>query len=292
MKYTIPAVMLAMFLAVGCAENPMTRFEYGAIRLEAGGRVTQNSAVAMADFKPGIYYCPDTGAKQVMIEVKLLEARQTGQSILGAEWFDGSNPLIAASNITNTTPKKSPPMGIGGLVNIGIGGGRGRGGCPHGPGCTTCETDSGGVGGGLKVPVGVGTGGKDSENVTSLRITFDLGVSVDLESSFLALTIQLGLNATGGIISQPVLLPIVIGPLVKEPNLPKRNVTTTVTIGENQTIVIGGLLEGQTENDIKEEIPFLADIPLLGSLFKNKNYKTEPKNLLIFVTPYVVINKE
>jgi type II secretory pathway component GspD/PulD (secretin) len=292
MKPAISAILLTMLFSAGCAQNPMTRFEYGAIRLEAGGRITQGQAVAMADYKPGIYYSPDTNSKQVLVEVKLLEVGRTDQSIMGVDWFNGSDPLIAASNITNSTPSKSPPIGLGGLVNIGIGGGSSRDGCPHGPGCTRCGSDGGGVGGGIKIPVISGSSGEESDNITSLRVTFDLDPSVNIDRSYLALTIRLGLDATGRIISQPVLLPLATLPEIKPPNPPVREATTTVTLQDNQTVLIGGLLKGESEDDVKNKTPILSDIPLLGGLFKSRGAKTVKKELLIFVTPRIILNEE
>ena len=206
MKHAISAVLLAMFLAAGCAQTRMTRFEYGDIRLDVGGRITKGRSVAMVDYQPGIYYAIDQVPKQVFIEVKLVEVGRKDQEILGVNWFSGAGgPLIAASNIKNTTPQMSPPMAMGGLVNVGVGGIGGGGGakCPHGGTHGTCaECKSGGGGTGINLPVVVGSEGKDSDKVTSVSATFDLGEAVNINESYLAIDIKVGVAPDGKIIIQ------------------------------------------------------------------------------------------
>ena len=69
----------------------------------------------------------------------------------------------------------------------------------------------------------------------------------------------------------------------------KRTVDTTVLVKDNQTVVIGGLIDDSiTENETK--VPVLGDIPILGWLFKTRSVKNEKTNLYIFLTPRVIKN--
>ncbi|MCX6996222.1 MAG: hypothetical protein NTV49_03850 [Kiritimatiellaeota bacterium] len=71
------------------------------------------------------------------------------------------------------------------------------------------------------------------------------------------------------------------------PTIAKREVNTTVTVPDQATIVISGLLRNdRTQSQYK--IPLLGDIPLLGFLFRSTSDKVERTNLLIFVTPHIV----
>ncbi|MBU4211923.1 MAG: hypothetical protein KKD33_04995, partial [Verrucomicrobia bacterium] len=73
------------------------------------------------------------------------------------------------------------------------------------------------------------------------------------------------------------------------PTIAKREVTTTLTVPDGDTIIISGLMREDTVfNDRK--IPFLGSIPLLGWLFHTKQETVERTNLLIFVTPHVATN--
>ncbi|NOS35837.1 MAG: type II secretion system secretin GspD [Deltaproteobacteria bacterium] len=67
----------------------------------------------------------------------------------------------------------------------------------------------------------------------------------------------------------------------------KRSARTSVVVKDRQTAVIGGLIqEVETINITK--VPLLGDIPILGWLFKFKTKKKQKKNLLVFITPYIV----
>ncbi|MFQ5586482.1 MAG: secretin N-terminal domain-containing protein, partial [Thermodesulfobacteriota bacterium] len=67
----------------------------------------------------------------------------------------------------------------------------------------------------------------------------------------------------------------------------KRSARTSVVVKDRQTAVIGGLIQEVETNNITK-VPLLGDIPLLGWLFKFKTKKRQKKNLLVFITPYIV----
>ena len=54
-----------------------------------------------------------------------------------------------------------------------------------------------------------------------------------------------------------------------------------------QTIVIGGLIDDQATIST-QKVPFLGDIPVLGTLFRNRVTTKQKTNLLVFITPYIV----
>jgi type IV pilus assembly protein PilQ len=71
------------------------------------------------------------------------------------------------------------------------------------------------------------------------------------------------------------------------PSIDTRQILTQVLVNDGQTVVLGGILE-TTRSKSDTKVPFLADIPWLGNLFKstiNINNKTE---LLIFITPKIL----
>jgi general secretion pathway protein D len=71
----------------------------------------------------------------------------------------------------------------------------------------------------------------------------------------------------------------------------KRTVDTTVIIKDEQTIVIGGLID-DTSTESENSVPALGSIPLLGWLFKNKAKDNIKTNLYIFITPRVIKDPE
>jgi len=71
------------------------------------------------------------------------------------------------------------------------------------------------------------------------------------------------------------------------PSIDTREIITQVLVNDGQTVVLGGILD-TTKTKSANKVPFLADIPVLGNLFKsttNINNKTE---LLIFITPKIL----
>ncbi len=72
------------------------------------------------------------------------------------------------------------------------------------------------------------------------------------------------------------------------PTTTKRKIKTTVRVRDNQTIVIGGLIRDRQAKGVSK-VPILGDIPLLGALFRVEQNSMEKRNLLIFMTPHIVL---
>ena len=62
-----------------------------------------------------------------------------------------------------------------------------------------------------------------------------------------------------------------------------REVSTTVTIFDGATVVLGGLTREEVIS-VHDKVPLLGDIPLIGRLFQSKGESRQKKNLMIFVT--------
>jgi type IV pilus assembly protein PilQ len=71
------------------------------------------------------------------------------------------------------------------------------------------------------------------------------------------------------------------------PSLTKRSVTTGVMVDSGDTVVIGGVYEFRNRNDVTK-VPWLADLPILGHLFKKTGKTSGRAELLVFVTPRVL----
>lgn len=72
-----------------------------------------------------------------------------------------------------------------------------------------------------------------------------------------------------------------------QPVFTSRNVTTSIVIWDGQTVVMGGLIREELTT-IRDKVPILGDIPLLGWLFRSDGQRSVKKNLLIFVTARLV----
>lgn len=71
------------------------------------------------------------------------------------------------------------------------------------------------------------------------------------------------------------------------PQTSTREMESMLKIENNQTAVLGGLMEDQL-NKLTDEVPLLAKIPLLGNLFQNRNDTTIKTELVIFLRPIVI----
>jgi general secretion pathway protein D len=71
------------------------------------------------------------------------------------------------------------------------------------------------------------------------------------------------------------------------PSTTLRSTKTNVVVRDGQTVVIGGLMEEKSEENITK-VPILGDIPLLGWLFKFRTTSKEKTNLMVFLTPHII----
>jgi general secretion pathway protein D len=69
----------------------------------------------------------------------------------------------------------------------------------------------------------------------------------------------------------------------------KRTVSTNVLIEDGGIIVIGGLISNEYDRN-STGVPFLASIPLIGQLFKDRQGTLQKKNLMIFIRPQILRN--
>jgi general secretion pathway protein D len=67
----------------------------------------------------------------------------------------------------------------------------------------------------------------------------------------------------------------------------KRAFETTALVDNNQIIVLGGLVDEDTQDSISK-VPFLGSLPLLGKLFQTSSSTTVKKNLMVFLRPTII----
>jgi general secretion pathway protein D len=66
---------------------------------------------------------------------------------------------------------------------------------------------------------------------------------------------------------------------------------TTVMIPSGNTLVLGGLAQDDVRNDTTK-VPLLGDIPGLGHLFRSSSKSQSKNNLLVFITPTIVVDDD
>ncbi|HZM05315.1 MAG TPA: hypothetical protein VFC44_20145, partial [Candidatus Saccharimonadales bacterium] len=71
------------------------------------------------------------------------------------------------------------------------------------------------------------------------------------------------------------------------PHFRVREVATTCNVWDGQTVVLGGLI-AENITKIKDQVPILGDLPLVGRLFQSQSTDSIKQNLLIFITPTII----
>lgn len=67
----------------------------------------------------------------------------------------------------------------------------------------------------------------------------------------------------------------------------KREIKTSVLVGNGETVVLGGLIK-EAEKALRNRVPLLSYIPLIGNLFTTTEKQKEKIDLMIFLTPYIL----
>jgi len=89
----------------------------------------------------------------------------------------------------------------------------------------------------------------------------------------------LGLAATG--VSGQAILPL----------FTTRRASTAVELRDGESFAIGGLMQNNVNSSI-QAIPWLADIPILGALFRSSQFQKDQTELLFVVTPHLVSSSD
>ena len=73
------------------------------------------------------------------------------------------------------------------------------------------------------------------------------------------------------------------------PNQSTTEVTTSMLVDSGQTVFIGGLIK-RTSEQIRDGVPVLGDLPVIGALFSNRSLSSVNTELVVLITPYIVDN--
>ena len=75
--------------------------------------------------------------------------------------------------------------------------------------------------------------------------------------------------------------------VINQPIFSTRKVTTSVSVWDGQTVVLGGLMREDVQK-VEDRTPFLGDLPMVGRLFRTNVDQHIKRNLIIFVTARLV----
>ena len=248
----------------------------------------------------------DKMPRQVLIEVLAAEVTLTDDTKLGIEWAVRSGRFDVSSSPSGLLPSRpaSSLIPLGGAVPIGFNfftfaadkflaalnalASENRVNVLSNPSIMTAENRKAVINVSTSVPivtsqqVPVATGGITGNAITQTVEYRDAGIILTVtprigEQGTVALDVKQEVNEVGE--NEP--------PPINSPRFTKREAETSVVLLNNQTLVMGGLIQNKRTR-IRVGIPWLSRVPILGYLFGSVENKIEKTELLLLITPRTI----
>jgi type II secretory pathway component GspD/PulD (secretin) len=232
----------------------------------------------------------DVIPQSVALDTEILELDENSLSNLGLQL--GTTSI--GTTFTEISPPASPLTGIPGRliglqaltrtpisfqaqVNLLVQGGKAR--VLANPRITTLSGRTATIRAGDTISILTTIGGGTGTVATTQLESFQTGVTLDITP----------------IITNAGELSVALHPIVNSltgfingvPQISTRDTQTTVHLRDNETLVIGGLIEENIQHT-ESKIPLLGDLPLIGRAFRNENITSTRNELIIVVTPHVI----
>jgi pilus assembly protein CpaC len=139
---------------------------------------------------------------------------------------------------------------------------------------------------GGEIPIIVPQGGLTSAITVQYK---QVGISLAMTPTIIGERVNLKVAPEVSEISPigSVSIPLTPTATVSVPGIQSRRVSTTIELGSGQSFAIAGLMHQTSQQDITK-MPWLGDIPILGTLFKSDAYQRSETELVIIITPYFV----
>ncbi|MBP6963001.1 MAG: hypothetical protein KBC96_01195 [Armatimonadetes bacterium] len=119
--------------------------------------------------------------------------------------------------------------------------------------------------------------------------------SVEFKPVNVSLVVTPHVNETTDVIALDVLQTIdeIIGnePEMNAPIIASRRAETSILVKDGQTIVIGGIIK-ENRQRVTTAVPIISQIPLIGELFKSRDWKNEKSELMVFLTPHILVDDD
>ena len=185
-------------------------------------------------------------------------------ALVGSKLLESSNPLNIAAVVQ--------ALDSNGLLNV-----------LSTPNILTSDNKDAEIFVGENIPFG-GQSTVSSGIQTSSTERKDVGINLKIkpqisEGDYIRLDINQEISAVKEVVT--------VGAGLTDRSTTKRSAKTSIVVKDQETIVIGGLIQDQ-EQDVVSKVPLLGDIPGLGWLFKSTSKKRNKTNLLIMLTPRIV----
>ncbi|PLX38347.1 MAG: secretin [Hyphomicrobiales bacterium] len=228
-------------------------------------------------------------SQQVMLEVRFLEASRSANKELGIGWEVAGNNIAGVTGITGLASGATPFGAVlGRVIDRGV----------------TVDSliqalERKGVARRLAEPNLVAMSGEKASFLAGGEFPFPVQAN-DNQISIEFKRFGIGLDFTPTVLSDS-LINLKIEPEVSQldpttsvkigdveiPSLIMRRASTTVELRDGQSFVIAGLLQASATTS-RDQLPWLGDVPVLGTLFKSSAYRKSETDLAIIITPHLV----
>ena len=243
----------------------------------------------------------DAPEPQVSIEARIIEATKSFSRTLGIQWgytYDANQSL---GNATGLSFPSSVDLdgsvglltgGSTGLLTLSLGNlidsftldaqlqvaeNEGLVNTVSAPRVTTLNNNAASIQSGVQIPIQ--TVSNNTVSVQFVNATLQLQVTPQVTAEG---TIVLDINVA----RRSPAPGLAIGGATNAP-INTREARTKVIVRDGGTAVIGGIYEVNS-NETQDRLPGLANIPILGHLFKNRNRSNSNDELMIFITPRII----
>ena len=228
-----------------------------------------------------------TGGQQVNLEVRILEAQRNAGRDLGIQWGGHAGPVTGKINGGPSDPAADAASFSSFITNIISGGGVSLN-------ATITALESKGVVRTLADP--------NLTTLSGVNASFLAGGQVPIRTTDTNGTATLTYKDFGvRLVFTPVVLDgdriqIHLTPEVSgmngftttgDPIFSTRNLDATVELRDGQSFSVAGLIQNDTQLS-QNQLPWLGDIPILGSLFKSSSFQKHESELVVIVTPRLV----
>lgn len=259
-----------------------------------------NGDMDLVDRVPALVADLDREQYQVYIQVRILELNNDLSSKLGMRYgLDGG--IVSASNFFSFAGNigGSSIAPVNELILNNLTGSLGNVKQLLTIGAALDLLQSEGVSKTLSDPSVLCLNNKESKVIVGKSLSFLKGSTTGASGTSSALDrIDVGLNLTiKPLVASKDKLSISIDavlenilPVLDSNNQPitsKQQIKTDSILHHGETIVLGGFVKSY-DSVINDGVPFLSDIPYIGSIFKHSSTITQKDNLLLVITPYII----
>jgi len=267
---------------------------------------------AVIDEATALIKAIDTQTPQVMIEARIVEANLDFSREIGAELGFGSNPeddeedftiggqspltqktgkfpFEQTNNVVFSNPITNAPTGIANLASFILDDRadvhfrltsaelNGEGKVISSPRVVTLDNREALIEQGVSIPFQTFENGDAQLEFIDAVLQLKVTPHITADRSII-MSVEVSRNAPDGSVETPT----------GSPAIAKNQARTETLIKDGQTLVIGGIYVID-KAETSSRVPYLWEVPVLGHLFKNSGLRDQRKELLIFVTPSIVV---